>query len=275
MGFDARAYNRTTMDSWDEVAPRYHKRWARMSGGPFRVAQTLIAEAGIKEGDHVLDMACGTGMGTVEIASKVGSNGSVVGMDISGVALHIAMRVSRAENIQYLQTDVETASLKRRFDAVVCQYALFFFPDANRALKNAHGMLGKTGTLAVSVHGTNVPFYRCILDVMPEFIPDHTPKGSPDLGRFSTHDMLYDEISDAGFSRVSVKKHLFEYSPGTFDEYWTGYLEYVPGALRRKIDGLGPAKNEFRDAVRERTAPYVMDGGRIVFPWEVLIAIAR
>ena len=46
--------------------------------------------ADIKKGDHVLDIACGTGVVTKKVSSKVGKNGVVVSFDISKKALEIA-----------------------------------------------------------------------------------------------------------------------------------------------------------------------------------------
>lgn len=276
MEFDAREYKKGTMDAWNEVAPRYHEKWAGRKIGPFRVTRALIAESGIKRGDRVLDVACGTGMVTREISSKVGADGSVVGVDISHEALRVARDTGRARNAEYVQADAETVFLKRRFDVVTCQYAIFFFPDAVGALCNARQMLKRHGRLAVAVHGIDVPYYRCILDAISGFIPDYISEASPDLRRFSTEESLGRVIGESGFSGIAIKRFVFGYSPGTFDEYWAGYLGYIAKRLRKKIDDLPPAKADLlRQAVKKNAEPYTGRDARIRFPWEVLIATAR
>ena len=65
-------YKQRTILVWDEIAPFYHKRWARNEIGPFSVTNELIKLSKIKSGDSVLDLACGTGLVTKKVARKVG-----------------------------------------------------------------------------------------------------------------------------------------------------------------------------------------------------------
>ncbi len=57
-------YKQRNMKIWNEVAPRYHKRWASASIGPFQSTAKLIELVDINKGDTVLDLACGTGVVT-------------------------------------------------------------------------------------------------------------------------------------------------------------------------------------------------------------------
>ena len=174
--FEPKEYKKRTITIWNEVAPRYHKRWASTNAGPFQSTQKLVILAGIKKADHVLDIACGTGVVTKKISSRVGNGGKVVSFDISNKALDIAKKFnSTKKNIEFIQADAETIFLKNQFDVITCQYALFFFPNSKKALCNAKHLLKKDGILAVSVHGHNTPFFSCILDAVMRFIPDYVP----------------------------------------------------------------------------------------------------
>ena len=44
------------MGIWNEVAPRYHKRWATAKRGPFQSTKKLVELIDIKKGDHILDV---------------------------------------------------------------------------------------------------------------------------------------------------------------------------------------------------------------------------
>jgi len=59
------------MTIWNEVAPRYHKRWASEDKGPFASTKELVDLVGIKKGNKVLDVACGTGVVTKKLTQKI------------------------------------------------------------------------------------------------------------------------------------------------------------------------------------------------------------
>ena len=87
----ATKYKQRTINVWNEVAPFYHSRWAKKEIGPFSVTNDLIKSARIKSGYTVLDLACGTGLVTKKILTKVG-RGQVNGDDSSTSALDIAKK---------------------------------------------------------------------------------------------------------------------------------------------------------------------------------------
>jgi len=261
---------------WNEIAPRYHRRWAGTETGPWRSSEKMIDLTGIKEGHRVLDVGCGTGALTGKIGCAVGSSGFVVGLDTSTAAIRIARRGNRQKNVDFVNGDAERFSFGEGFDVVACQYALFFFPDSQKALKNMAGSLRDGGTIGIAVHGNNTPYYSSITDVIARFIPDYLPAGSPRLDRFGTAPALRAELRRAGCCRISVREFVFSVSLPTFDDYWGRYRRYVSGQLREKLSGLSRRDQlAIRRQVRERTIPYTREDGRIVFPWQVLIATAR
>ena len=275
--FEPKEYKKRTITIWNEVAPRYHKRWASTNAGPFQSTEELVTLADIKKGDHVLDIACGTGVVTKRVSSKVGKNGGVVSFDISQKALEIAKKFnSTKKNIEFILADAETLFLKNQFDVITCQYALFFFPNSQKALCNAKRILKKDGTIAVSVHGHNVPFFNCILDAVMKFIPDYVPPGAPNLDRFGSQKALRAEVKKSGFSKIKSKTFVFKYSPGKFSDYWSNYLKYVAKPLKEKIDSLSDKKRkELRDLAMHNVLSYTKKSGKIVFPWEVIVLTAK
>jgi len=272
-------YKQRNMKIWNEVAPRYHKRWASVNKGPFQSTKKLVELVNINKGDTVLDVACGTGVVTNEIQKKIGKSGYVVGVDTSSTAIKIAKKWNgKKSNVDFVNTDAEKFNFSKKFDVVTCQYGLFFFPNAQKALKNMKNSLKKSGNIGISVHGSkdSVPFFSSILDSVTKYIPDYVPPDSPDLDRFGTKSALKKEVSKAGFSKITVKDYVFHFSPGKFEDYWRNYLKYIAKPLKEKLNDLDYSKRkELKQLVKDKTLQYTKKNGEILFPWQVLILGAK
>ena len=259
------------------MAPFYHKRWAKNEVGPFSVTKKLLELSKIKKENTVLDLACGTGLVTKKLIRKVGRKGQIYAIDSSESAIKIAKKwTGGAKNLHFVRADAEKVQFNTEFDAITCQYALFFFPNEQKVLKNMKKMLKKNGTITLAVHGKyNVPYFDCILEPVKKFIPDYLPK-YPEMDRFGTKETFAEAIKNAGFSKIVVKKFVFKYSPGTFSDYWNNYKRHLSKPLKEKFDSLTKfQKSNLREMVQDKTLEYTKKDGKIVFPWEVLVLTAR
>lgn len=275
--FDSVAYKKRNIGIWNEIAPRYHKRWAGTKKGPFQSTRELLKIIKPKKDSKILDLGCGTGAIINDLSSKINSNGLVVGIDSSITAIKIAKRQNKKKNIIFINSDAETFHFKERFDLVTCQYALFFFPDAQKVLRNVRKLMKNGAILAVTVHGKkeNVPFFGAILDAVTQFIPDYIPPGTPDLDRYGTKKAFKNEIVKAGFSSIKVKEYNFKYSPGDLDDYWSNYLRYLARPLKEKLNALSvKQRRDLKDIVRKNVISFTKKD-KIVFPWQVLILTAK
>lgn len=271
-------YKSRVIRTWNEIAKRYHKRWARNWIGPFESTDIMIRLSRISKNDTVLDLACGTGVVTKRVSTIIGKNGQVVGVDSSFEAIKIARRWCGRKNTEFVVSDAARLPFVGKFDKVTCQFALFFFPDSQKTLKGVRSILKKNGILSVSVHGkkNKVPFFSSILNSITKFIPDYIPKNTPSFDRLSTKSALLKEVKSAGYSKVSIKKYVFNYSPGSFEDYWSNYLNYIPKQLKEKIDGLSKEKRRLLvNKIKQKTLSFTKKNGKIVFPWEVIILTAE
>ena len=113
------------MSVWNEVAPRYHKRWATAKKGPFQSTKKLVELIDVKKGDHILDVASGTGVVTKLLKQKVGKSGFVVGADTATTAIKVAKKWNKkSPNILFVNADAENFSFKEKFDIITCQYEI-------------------------------------------------------------------------------------------------------------------------------------------------------
>ncbi|NLS05121.1 class I SAM-dependent methyltransferase [Rhizobium sp. P32RR-XVIII] len=110
----------------------------------------VAAEARVRKGDRVLDVACGTGALTLAVAEIAGPSGSVIGLDANPEMLAVAHR--KPGEIEWIEGMAEALPLPdNSFDAVVSQFGLMFFEDKPKALAEMMRVLKPGGRLAVAV----------------------------------------------------------------------------------------------------------------------------
>ena len=126
----------------DLLVPALFAQWTH------RLADT----ADIREGQHILDVACGTGILARFIAERVGADGSVSGVDVNPGMLAVANRI--APGIDWRDGDAEALPYEDdSFDAVLCQFGLMLFSVPESALQEMKRVLRPGGHLAVAVFG--------------------------------------------------------------------------------------------------------------------------
>ncbi len=117
-------------------------------------ARELIRRAAPRDGEHILDLACGTGAVAQEIAEAGIAPASLTGVDISPDMLAVAAAKARAAGYpaEWVEADAGHLPLAdNRFDLAFCQQALQFFPDRPAALLELRRVLAPGGRAAFCV----------------------------------------------------------------------------------------------------------------------------
>ena len=102
-------------------------------------------------GEHILDIGCGTGTSTINLADSVGTTGSVVGCDISPTMIDAArVRTSEIRQISLAIADAQTADMLQAdlYDAVYSRFGVMFFVDPVAAFANIAEAVRPGGRLA-------------------------------------------------------------------------------------------------------------------------------
>lgn len=111
-----------------------------------------IEQLGLRPGDRVLDIGCGTGLNHRPLSDRIGPTGRIVGVDASPAMLAQARRRSVAAEVELVEADagdLSTALGDRTFDAVISTYALSIIGSWTSAWDQAIAMLPAGARAAV------------------------------------------------------------------------------------------------------------------------------
>lgn len=111
-----------------------------------RAMTALAPEAG----ERVIDLGCGTGQTSLELAQIVGTAGEVLGIDVSAVALEQAgQRGLHHAQLKFVRSDAETFAFQAgAFDAAFSRFGVMFFANPIAAFGNIRRALKREGRLA-------------------------------------------------------------------------------------------------------------------------------
>lgn len=112
------------------------------------VIAAILDNCGIGPGDHVLDVACGTGVLFPDYLKR--QVASVTGIDISPEMARIA--AEKFPQVQVICGDVESTGFDRQFDRIMVYNAFPHFPNPGRLIRILAGMVRPGGRLSVA-HG--------------------------------------------------------------------------------------------------------------------------
>jgi SAM-dependent methyltransferase len=137
----------------DSAGPIWVAQQQRMDAQIGPLGALARERAAIHTGEHVIDVGCGCGGTTLEIAELVGAAGKVAAVDISRPMLELAAQRARgaklADRIVFRLDDAQTAAFEAgASDLVFSRFGVMFFADPVAAFANLRGALRPGGRLA-------------------------------------------------------------------------------------------------------------------------------
>jgi ubiquinone/menaquinone biosynthesis C-methylase UbiE len=216
-----------------------------------RFGQQTIDRLGLREGDKVLDVCCGSGASAIPAAIKVGTTGRVIGADLAESLLVLGRNKSQQQglqNIKFCCGDFENLGFPdASFDAIVCVFGIFFVPDMEGAIRELWRMLRPGGKLAITSWGEKVfepanrVFWESIEAVRPDLVKQFTP-----WDRISTPASLQALLESGGATQVQVFAEAASHPLTSPEDWWTIILG---GGIRGTIDRLEPSTKKHIRAV--------------------------
>jgi SAM-dependent methyltransferase len=233
----------------------------------------------------VIDVGCGAGTTTLQLAAAVGAHGSVLGIDISEPLLAAARRrvlQTGRTNVRLLRADAQTHRFERAcHDRVMSRFGVMFFDDPVGAFANLASALRPGGHLAFASWGAleENPWFVLPLEVgVPRLgPPESQPPRAPGPLALSEPDYIDEILTGAGYARVRIDR-VDTYLPGARNTRAEAELMSLFGPLSRLLRERG-ADEATRIALvaelADRLTPYATaDGVRLPASFHLVTATA-
>lgn len=166
-------------------------------------------------GDRVLDIGCGFGDTTQELAALVGPEGSVLGVDAAERFIERSREEAAAagvSNVSFEVGDVQAMAFEERFDYVFSRMGTMFFANPVAALRNVREAMRPGGRLCMVVWRRKLDndwMHRAEL-VVERYLtePEETdePRCGPGPFSMADADVTSDIVGHAGFEQVSLRR---------------------------------------------------------------------
>ncbi len=174
------------------------------------IANRLIEFANLQNGQKILDIATGTGIVALDAAEKVGSQGKVIGVDISTGMLNNAkqkLAETNLQNVEFIEANAETLDFSdNSFDAVLCSLAVCYLTDIPAALRKWHRLIKKDGFVAFNVWEENAFPPSVLFKEIARKYGINVPNPNAPMGTIEKCDRLLEEI---GFQNIQIETQQF------------------------------------------------------------------
>ena len=166
----------------------------------------LIKGAKVRQGSHVMDIACGTGVLARHALAEVTTSGRVVGVDPAPGMLAAAREVEPA--IDWIQCTAENLKVKdAAFDCVVCQFGMMFFSDRPKAIREMLRVLKPGGKLAIAVWDRveRSPGYERVISVLQKEVGTAAANALSLPYSLGDETIVATELEAGGFANVELE----------------------------------------------------------------------
>ena len=234
-------------EEWQAVAGGW-RRWEPLFQSftwPLALRMTAVAELG--DGQRVLDVGCGIGDPTLQVAVLVGPHGRVLGIDLVEDMLATARERAAAlglGHVEFRPGDLTSVQLApQSFDAVLGRWSLIYVADVPTVLQRLRQALVPGGRIAIAAWAPpeanpwiTIPM-AALAKVLP--LPSHDP-AVPGLFHLSADGALAAALGAAGFRDVHQERVQLSQFARDATEFW-GMLTDMAGPLAPMIVGLDTA----------------------------------
>lgn len=234
---------------WNDVLePKFTKYRHILQGGLSRHSAAVIPSLPLEKGMSVLDVGCGWGDMSLQIAELVGKDGRVVGIDCVDAFLTEARKDAASKgllNVAFRRGDAEISLPENEFDYVVARFGTMFFTNPVAALRRMRLALKPRGRMTHIVwrRREDNPAWQAAKEIALKHLPppgDDADTCGPGPFSMGNEDMVRGMMNSAGFIDVSFNRVDEKIMVGRTPD------ECIAFAL-----AIGPAGEVFREAGEE------------------------
>lgn len=243
-------------------------------------ARVLIEAARLTAGESVLDVGCGTGVVSRQVAKQLGASSSVMGIDVSPNMLAVARAAAERDGVtvSWRQANAEHLPFPdMSFDLVLCQFALMFVTQKALCLAEMHRVVTGHGRVLISVWQSldRHPFYQTLHKVIQQRVGMSAVQ---DIFALGDVEQLRQLVMGAGFRRVDIAPFSLTArfpNPETFiageievDTAAIPSMQHLDDQSRRKI--VAAITSDMQSSLEQ-----VTHNNEVVLPFHGQIATAR
>jgi SAM-dependent methyltransferase len=194
------------------------QRWVTMQREIDRIVMPFgdaaLKAAAPQPGERVIDVGCGCGDTSIEIARIVGEAGAVLGIDVSQPMLEVARSsgaLAKCTHLAFRDGDASEAELPENTDLLFSRFGVMFFSQPIQAFSHLRKSLRRGGRCVFVCWRaprdnawamTPLSAARTALGVTPPPADPHAPGPFA----FADEERLRAILSDAGFGAIDVQR---------------------------------------------------------------------
>ena len=237
-------------DKWQAVAGGWRRREPMLQSFAWPLALRMAAAAEIRAGQRVLDVGCGIGDPTLQVAVLTGPHGRVLGIDVAEGMIETARERAASlglAHVEFRTADVATVDLApESFDAVLGRWSLIYVADVAGALRRLRRALVPGGRIALSAWAppdTN-PWLTIPMEALAQVRPlPAADRSAPGDFHLSEDGALAKALVAAGFQAVDQERVQLSWFAPTAAEFWAVTSD-MDGPLAPLLLGLTAVERE-------------------------------
>ncbi|HIA43160.1 MAG TPA: class I SAM-dependent methyltransferase [Gammaproteobacteria bacterium] len=239
------------------------------------LGEAALNKLNLNEGENVLDIGCGCGHTTLNIAKRISPDGQVTGLDISEPMLKRAKESANEmsiSNASFNCVDVQTDDIGEEvYSAAFSRFGVMFFEDPVAAFCNINKSLitGASCSFVCWQSPALNPWQSLFIEAVKKYVdlPSPPPR-SPSPFAFMESEYVSSILEESNFQNIMIEGHEAEvnmFSGRSLSDSVKDYISINPVVSEMLKDSHEEQKTEIINSAIEAFSPYYSAKG-LMFP---------